>query len=151
MSEGEGVTERLRLQEARGSGAGRVSGGPPCSSCEIVTSLATRGDTGIPMATSLEYVDDEVVVLRPKEPEHGRVIVLPCRHVGGLGEVPSPALGRLLAALRRVCTWAEDRGLVPKARLEEMRGPPASRGHVCFRVVPDARSRTGARPSAVRR
>jgi hypothetical protein len=124
-----------------------------CPTCEMVRSFT--GSQSRPRRTgqgqAVEYVDDEVLVLRPREPEHGRAIVLPCRHVGGLAGVPSPALGRLLAALRRVCSWAEDRCLVPKARLEEMQGHPASKGHVCFRLVPDAGGRAGARRSTTHR
>ncbi len=115
-----------------------------CPSCEVIRSLTGPRPPRTVSQHTVEYVDDEILVLRPREPEHGRVIVLPCCHVGGLAEVPSPALGRLLAALRRVCTWAEERCLVPRARLEEMRGDPASEGHVCFRLVPDAGGRTGA-------
>lgn len=122
-----------------------------CPSCEMVRSLTGPRRAGPTTGHGVEYVDDEVLVLRPREPEHGRAIVLPCRHVGGLAEISTPALGRLLAALRRVCSWAEDRCLVPKARLEELQGHPASKGHVCFRLVPDAGGRTGARRSTAHR
>jgi len=119
-----------------------------CPACEVVRSLTGRRRTSATTGHAFEYVDDEVVVLRPRRPELDEIVVLPCRHVAGLTELPSPALGGLLAALRRVCLWAEERCLVPRARVEETHRHPASEGHVCFRLVPAPKGTAPSRTSA---
>lgn len=142
------MKEHLRPQEAGGTGTTLMSGGSACPSCAVVRSFTTRRGADAKAKGALEYVDDEVVVLRPRRPELDEIVVLPCRHVAGLAELPSPALGGLLAALRRVCLWAEERCLVPSARLEETHRHPASEGHVCFRLVPAPKGRAPNRTSA---
>ena len=142
--EGDDVARGFEVHDGRDPVAVPMpDGGAACPSCDVVRSLVGGRAAETQPGATVAYADEEVVVMVLRQPQRAPVVVLPCRHVAGLAELPSPTLGRLLAALRRICVWAEERCLVPRARLEETRGDPASEGHVGFRVVPATSRRAG--------
>jgi len=106
-----------------------------CPSCAIAQWAAGRstrsGARYIP-----EDVTEDVVVI--SGPELDGLLVVPRRHIGGLEELPVPGRGQLLAALRRAAQVVQDRNSGSATRVVVMTALPASKGHVCFHVVPIA-------------
>jgi hypothetical protein len=106
-----------------------------CCSCAIAQWAAGLSTRSVARYVA-EDVDEEVVVI--SGPELDGLLVVPCQHIGGLAELSVPDRGPLLAALRRASLLVQERHSGSATRVVVMTGPPASKGHVCFHVVPNA-------------
>lgn len=107
-----------------------------CATCALVRSRAGRsGAAGADAGYLGEdgYLDEEVLVMLRAATDGA--LVVPRRHVGDLTALPPSELGRMLAGLRRASVWAQERCRVAALRIEVTHEPPASSGHVCFRLV----------------
>jgi hypothetical protein len=107
-----------------------------CDTCAL-TQLIADQETRRTDTYDAVAVDEDVVVL--SSPGFLGLVVIPRHHVSGLWELPSPERARVLAALRRVSLsiGGEPDGSDPSIVVAT--DPPASKGHVCFQVVPRRR------------
>jgi hypothetical protein len=103
-----------------------------CRSCSMTQRVA---DCGMGNVTDFvaEDVDEDAVVL--SGPEFDGLVVVPCQHIGGLGELSDPARAHVLAAIRRAIrsVRAGNPGLATRLVVVT---DAASEGHVCFHVLP---------------
>ena len=96
------------------------------------------------LAGSRNDIDEDVVVL--DEPDLQGLVVVPCRHVGGLEELSDRGRARLLAALRRATRTVLEANPGSEATIVAMTDPPASNGHACFHVLPREAEDPGESP-----
>lgn len=111
---------------------------PPveCRTCTIAQQAA-RHAAG-------KDADEDVVVL--DEPGLPGLVVVPCQHVGGLDELSDRGRARVLAALRRATRSVLESNPGSETAIAVMTGPPASKGHACFQVLPRAAEDRGGLP-----
>jgi diadenosine tetraphosphate (Ap4A) HIT family hydrolase len=109
-----------------------------CDACTLAQRVAD-GATRHADSYTAEDGDEDVVVV--SAPSLVGLIVIPSRHVSGLGELPPPERAHVLAALRRisVSVGAKYHGAAPSVVVTT--DPPTSEGHVGFQVVPRNRPR----------
>lgn len=105
-----------------------------CRSCAIARWVAGQGTRPV-AAYVAEAVDEEAVVI--SGPGLDGLVVVPRQHISGLEELPIPRRAHVLAALRRAIRSVRDRNPRSTSRVVVMTDPPASRGHVCFQVLPN--------------
>jgi diadenosine tetraphosphate (Ap4A) HIT family hydrolase len=117
---------RSRLLDQRSNRAGE------CLSCGISRRVADLSSQSA--AYVVEDVDADVVVIRVADLDG--LVVIPRQHVSGLEELPVPRRANVLAALRRTTRSVQEMNPGSATRVLLMTGPPASDGHVCFRVLP---------------
>jgi len=105
-----------------------------CCSCAIARWVA--GQSTRPVAAYVaEAVDDEAVVI--SGPGVDGLVVVPRQHISGLEELSISRRAHVLAALRLATRSISDRNPRSTSRVVVMTDPPASRGHVCFQVLPN--------------
>jgi hypothetical protein len=105
-----------------------------CRSCAIARWVACQSTRPVAGYVS-EAVEEEAVVI--SVPGLDGLVVVPRQHISGLGELPIPRRAHVLAALRRATGSVRDRNPRSTSRVIVMTDPPASRGHVCFQVLPN--------------
>lgn len=81
-----------------------------------------------------EEIDDDVVVIR--EPDLEGLVVVPRQHISGIDDMSTLGRAHLLAALRRVAQSVQERNPGSATRIVVMTEAPATKGHVCFHVMP---------------
>lgn len=104
-----------------------------CRSCAIAQWVAGHSMESV-AAYVAEDVDEDVVVI--SGPELDGLVVVPRQHIGGLEELSDLPRAHVLAALRRATQSVRERNPGSMTRVVVMTEPPASKGHVCFHVVP---------------
>jgi hypothetical protein len=103
----------------------------PCAIARWVSGQSTRA-----VSTYVaEAVDEEAVVI--SGPGVDGLVVVPRQHIRGLEELSIPRRAHILAALRRATRSVRDGNPRSTSRVVVMTDPPASRGHVCFQVLPN--------------
>lgn len=92
--------------------------------------------SGGPSVTSVEYVDEDVVVI--SDTEVSGLVVLPRRHIGSLEMLPPHDRANVLAVLRRATRSVSEGSAPSSARIAVLDDPSASQGHLCLYVAPAA-------------
>lgn len=114
-----------------------------CRTCAMVQRLMDDDPRGRSASVSVD-IDQDVLVI--SGPELQGLVVVPRHHVGSLDELSDPDRARVLAALRHATRSVLERNSGSATTVVATTDPPASEGHVCFRVQPATRGTRGASP-----